>query len=1072
MRIEICDETVACLIDTGSQVTVVAEHFFQKIKLHSSIKILPVHNTMVSGADGKRRQRVKYQFFSTIKIDNLLIPSVFLVIPELVYDVIIGNDWLKQNQVIISYENEAIAVKQHWIDKNNVSFDKIKSNDNADKSLELAVYENLTISEKKTTPKTTPAEKTFEEQARELVSESTGITEKERESLFSLILEYQDIFSNKLGLCRVYEHRLCINEEKVVANKTYPVPHSYRERVRDNLREMLKSGIIEKAVSPYNNPIHIVNKRDGGIRLCLDARQVNRTIIGDAERPAAIDHIMQKYAHKKYFSTFDIAQGYLQIPLEQNSRKYTAFLFEGAQYQFCRVPFGLQTAGAGFIRALRIALGDDLDEDLTTYVDDIMCATEYFDAHLNSLRRLFEKLRRAGFTLKLSKAIICKQEISFLGMIVTPSGVKPDLRKVQSILEIPEPRSRQELQKFVGVCNFYRRFSVSHSLLLEPLRELLQTNKEFTWKQTHSTAFEKIKNNFANCVALNHFHPEWRSYVQTDASIAGISAILYQKTPDEDNMIISVTSRLLTKYETNYTTTELELLAIIFALVKFHTYLYGNEFTIITDHQALTFLLKTPFQSARLTRWSLYLQQYSYKIVHCRGRDNDIADYFSRVGYTDLTKSRKALIVSQGLDRPNVGNRLSGEDFILMALRKHEPMKPLFKEIRTLQYEQRNFREIIVGLNEGIQSDTYKLYEGVLFHKNLHESEWRLAVPNELVEGLVEIVHNDGHMGAYKSTCAMKKHYFWRGMSRKIKSFVRGCDTCQRTKYLCQSMTGAYQPIVPSKPNELVCLDFYGPLPMSRGGVKYILVVLDAFSKLVVLYPVKRATAQICVLKILQNYILRAGKMTSILSDNGTQFTSKLWVQAMQNEGIRVRYSSIRHPQSDPAERTMRELSRFFRTYCADSHTKWAHYIDKVENWLNCAVHVGTGFASYELHFGKPARELIRELISFPEGIPMSHEVKIELARNRLLGAARKRSERQTGVSKVKLEVGDEVLIQAVRQSNAEDKKIAKYFHIYEGPYKIASRIGENAFELVYCDDADRKFGIYNRLNLRKYFRK
>lgn len=1052
--------------------TVISNDFFEKIRTNKQINILPVHNTVVSGADGKRSQRIKYQLLVDVKINELVVPTIFLVVPMLAHNVILGNDWLRPNKIIIDYDAKNIAIRQKILDENRVMFD-ISSQKSFVQTQNLQTCAQVLNNDKARGTHTEQIENDkpddFECRLNDLIAKS-DITNYERDELKELIREFRDIFSDKPGLCRHYEHTLQIKTHEPVTNKSYPIPHAHREKVREKIHEMLNQGIIERACSPYNNPIHVVKKKNGGIRICLDARQVNKVLIGDAERPPDIGSIMQRYAGKKYFSTFDVTEGYFQILLNEKSRPYTAFLFEGAQYQFRRVPFGLQTAGAGFIRALRTALGDDMDKFITVYVDDVMVASNTFNEHLTALRILFNRLRTSGMKFKLGKTAFCREKIEFLGMIITPQGIVPDVKRVKAIREIPDPRSLQELQRFIGLCNYYRRFFVNHSIFIEPLRELLQTNKPFLWNEKHQRAFREMKDNLARYVMLNHFDPEAIFFVQTDASKVGISAILYQKSSAGDNMIIGVVSRLLTKYESNYTTTELELLAIIFAFVKFRVYLIGNHFRVISDHQALTFLLRTPFQSARLTRWCIYMQQYSYTVEHCIGKDNEIADYFSRMGSGDMVKRDEALIISRMIVELSEESDVSANDWVVAQLRVKEPIKKLFNDIREMQARDSEVRKLMNRLEEGKSSESFCLREEVLFYKNSHETRWRLVVPKEICATLVEIIHDEGHLGVYKTVCAIKRNYFWRGIARDVKKFIRQCDMCQRTKVVCQPMTGAYQAIVPNKPNELVCLDFYGPLPASRGGVQYILVALDAFSKHVTLYSLKKATTRASLKKLFQDYIPKMGKMNAVLTDHGTQFTSRTWRETLRDNDVVVRYSSIRHPQSDPAERTMRELSRFFRAYCSDTHTRWAHYLGKIEEWLNFSTHVSTGMMPYELHFGKLPSERIREIVNFPENVTQSHEIMISIARDRLMTAGQKRREKQKNCTRIELLVGDKVLIKALRVSNALEKQISKFFHLYTGPYVIMRKIGENAFELASNDNTDRSVGIYNRVNLRKYY--
>lgn len=233
--------------------------------------------------------------------------------------------------------------------------------------------------------------------------------------------------------------------------------------------------------------------------------------------------------------------------------------------------------------------------------------------------------------MNLNKTLFARDQIPFLGFLITRRGVMPDPQKIRSIQEIPEPKSRKELQSFLGVCGYYSRFQVHYAGLINDFRELLCAKKRFVWNETYRMKFETAKARFLDCIILRHYFTDRAFRLQTDASKSGISAILYQFDDEGKEAIVALVSRCLTSYEGNYSATELELLAIVFAFLRLRTFLIGNKFHIVTDQRAITFLLRTPYQSSRLVRWSLIMQEYSFEIKHCCGRDNIVADYFSRV---------------------------------------------------------------------------------------------------------------------------------------------------------------------------------------------------------------------------------------------------------------------------------------------------------------------------------------------------------------------------------------------------------------------------------------------------------
>lgn len=219
---------------------------------------------------------------------------------------------------------------------------------------------------------------------------------------------------------------------------------------------MLEDGVIERTASNFCNPLRIVKKKDGSVRICLDARFLNKVIEDDHESPPLISELLQKFDKAVWFSKLDLTHGYWQVPLNKESRPYTAFLYDSNMYHFCRIPFGLKTAGSGFIRSLSFALRKDFEKYTACYIDDVLIATETIEQHFDILRQIFERLTSYNFTLKLSKCVFFEREVSFLGFSVSRHGISPDPDKLQVISQFAAPKNKRELQQFLGVCNYYR----------------------------------------------------------------------------------------------------------------------------------------------------------------------------------------------------------------------------------------------------------------------------------------------------------------------------------------------------------------------------------------------------------------------------------------------------------------------------------------------------------------------------------------------------------------------------------------------------------------------------------------
>lgn len=827
---------------------------------------------------------------------------------------------------------------------------------------------------------------------------------------------------------------------------------------------------MEKPNSDFCNPLRIVMKKDGSIRLCLDARFINACILSDNECPPRMEEILQKFEGKKFFSTTDLVMGYWQIPLERKSRKYTAFLHEGHLYQFTRIPFGLKTAGSGFIRALYLALGQELEEVISCYIDDILIASKTFEEHIEHLSCLFEKLIASGFTLSLKKSLFFREEVSFLGFQLSAAGIHADPSRLSVIADFPTPCDKKQLQAFLGVCGYYRRFSVKHADFVAPFRDILSSKTSWRWTEVHAVAFQEMKDNFLRAVTLTHYLPNKPFHLQTDASDMGLSGILYQIDDDNQIRIISLTSRVLTDVETRYTTSEKELLAIIYSFIKFRMYLIGWKFEVQTDHQALTFLLSTPYQNSRLMRWTLFMQEYEFNISHCRGSDNLVADFFSRnFGNNVIAKNDSDYLICKlvriDLEKRAMMQLMESRDTPVIEI--NSELLGEFRNLRASQWNDSDIRKLIES-----SSEKFKVQEilGIFYYQNTHDARVKIMVPRSVVPLVLKSVHEQfGHAGSYKIFRYVERYFFWKYMRRDVKSFTRSCDTCQRTKHLNYKMEGDLQFITSSEPNDLVAVDFYGPLPASVAGVTYIFVVQDVFSKLVTLYPIRRANTKICLSKLKDRYFPKMGKPKRVLSDHGSQFTSPIWKAELEAVGIKVIFSSIRHPQSNPVERTMRELGRFFRTYCAQKHTAWSKYVPLIQNCLNIMSHQSTGAVPYELHFGKSPRDKLIELFPILRDTMSRREVQLQLAQENMQKAFNRRAASRKSCRTVDLKVGELVLLRVPHLSDASQRVTQKFFYLFEGPYRIVRILNRNAFVLVDPDENGRVKGTYNRVHLRQY---
>ena len=505
----------------------------------------------------------------------------------------------------------------------------------------------------------------FDEEADDLID----ILQSEREPLESLD-ERVNIILNKVKAHQLGEHRrrrverylrkfpylFLLNGDKFLGtdltmhdiptvddvpinSKQYRYPPVHKAEVRRQITKLLEARVIGPSSSPYNSPLWIVPKKadehgNKRWRLVIDFRKLNEKTVGDAYPLLNINEILDHVGGAKYFSVFDLAMGFHQIPMNPRDRQKTAFTTNNGHYEYLRMPFGLKGAPATFQRLMDRVLIGLQGVELFVYIDDIVVYASSLDEHDAKIDRLFTRLSNAGLRLEPEKCTFLSTEVAYLRHIISEDGVRPNPKKIEAVKQFPVPRSARNIKEFLGLVGYYRRFVSNMAQRAKPLTELLKKFKRFEWGEEQQRAFEDLRDCLCAESILQCPDFEKPFVLTTNASNIAIAAVLSQGKIGED-LPISFASRALTKAEINYSVTERECLAVVYFTKYFSHYLYGKKFTIMTDHEALKWLYRTQDPSPRLVRWRLRMMDYKYTIQHKPGKINKNADALSRNPITE-----------------------------------------------------------------------------------------------------------------------------------------------------------------------------------------------------------------------------------------------------------------------------------------------------------------------------------------------------------------------------------------------------------------------------------------------------
>ena len=458
-----------------------------------------------------------------------------------------------------------------------------------------------------------------------------SLTATQKAEAQTMLQKHEQILTDLPGNIDIVDHPLNLNTEVPVNVKQYPLPFEAEKTVKEEVKKMLSLNIIEPSTSPYSSPILLVKKPDQSYRFCLDFRRLNQITEFDAEPIPDPEILFAKLRDKKYISKFDLAKGYWQISMRPCDRPKTAFRTPDGLFQFRKMPFGLKTAPASFARLMRKL---DLERhSALNFFDDVLVANDEWKTHMESCDQVLGTFSHHGLTVRPTKVEIGMDSIEFLGHKIGQNVMGPMPDKITKIMNIAVPKTKKQVRAVLGLIGFYRRYVENYASLVSPLVELTKKNSpsKVKWSEKCDEALKRIQEILSSqpVIVLPDFKKDF--VIRTDASSTGLGAVLLQEGEDKLLHPVMYASRKLLDRETRYATIERECLGVVWAIDKFHRYIFGRHFFLETDHRPLTFLANSKSPNHRLLRWALALQDYSFSIIPIAGATNHEADVLSRL---------------------------------------------------------------------------------------------------------------------------------------------------------------------------------------------------------------------------------------------------------------------------------------------------------------------------------------------------------------------------------------------------------------------------------------------------------
>ena len=512
---------------------------------------------------------------------------------------------------------------------------------------------------------------------------------------------------------------------------------------------MQEKDVIEPSASPWASPIVLVRKKDGSTRFCVDYRKLNSVSRKDAYPLPRIDDTLDTLAGAQWFSTLDLISGYWQVEVDPRDRPKTAFCTTEGLFQFKVMPFGLCNAPATFQRLMDLVLAGLQWSHCLVYLDDVIVLGKSFSDHLQNLQTVFARLRQAGLKLKPTKCSLLQQKVQYLGHIVSRSGVAVDPAKVEKVQTWPVPKTIQEVRQFLGFCSYYRQFIQNFAQIAKPLHRMMEKNAKFKWTSESGKAFALLRKELSTTPVLAYPDFSKQFIVDPDASDSGIGAVISQVDDQGTERVVAYGSRLLSKPERQYCVTRRELLAAVFFIDQFRPYLLGRHFLLRTDHGGLTWLMNCKEPEGQMARWLEKLQEYSFQIVHRRGRKHNDADSLSRLswkqcGYQPSEQiPATAVSLQMGITSAEL-HKLQQEDSMIhpVLASKISGEKPKPDQIK--QYSLHTIR--LLGLWDQLILKDNVLYSHFVTTDGSND-HLQLVVPKSLQEIALKQTHDHGHLG-------------------------------------------------------------------------------------------------------------------------------------------------------------------------------------------------------------------------------------------------------------------------------------------------------------------------------------
>ncbi|KAE8735791.1 Detected protein of unknown function [Hibiscus syriacus] len=799
-----------------------------------------------------------------------------------------------------------------------------------------------------------------------------------------LLQGYQGFLANLPGLPPDREVEFQIE----VMPGTAPIAMAPYRMAPKELQELLGKGFIRPSVSPWGAPALFVNKKDGSMCLCIDYRHLNKVTIKNKYPLPRIDDLFDQLKGASVFLKIDLRSDYHQLKIQEKDIPKTAFRTRYGHYEFIVMPFEVTNAPAAFMDLMNRIFQPYLDQFVVVFIDDILVYSKSIEEHSAHLRLAV--------------------------------GIRVDPQKVKAIMDWEVPKNVSEVQSFLGLAGYYRRFVKNFSMTVLPLTKMMRKNVPFVWTSECQEIFEALKRILTETPILVQPESGKNFVVYSDASHNGLGCVIMQ-----EGKVVAYASRQLKPHEKNYPTHDLEMAAVVFTLRIWRHYLYGERCYLYTDHKSLKYLMTQKELNLRQRRWVEFLKDYDVIIDYHPGKANVVADALSRKTFAALRAMDARL-------------SLTGDGGLCAEL----TLKPVWLErIGELQSKD----EMCLKRIEQVKNKEIKDFE-IKSDENLY-CKGRIIIPDndDLKKEILTEAHCSPltmHPGGTKMYMDLKDRFWWSGMKRSITEFVSKCLICQQVKAEHQVPSGLLQPLfIPQWKWENVTMDFVLGLPLTPNKRESIWVIVDQLTKSAHFFPVR------------------------------TDFSIE---KAL---GTRLNFSTAFNPQTDgQSERTIQVLEDMLRACIMEFKGSWEKYLPLAKFAYNNSYQSSIKMAPYEALYGRKCRtplnwyELKDRSVLGPDLIQDVEQKVREIQHNLKVASDRQKSYSDLKRKEIEFEVGDKVFLKISPWKNVlRFGRKGKLSPRFIGPYEIVKRVGPVAYQLTLSPEMEKIHNVFHVSMLRRY---